>query len=418
MTQSIFSHQLENGLVVLGERMMWLESTAFSFLIPAGYTREAVEQQGLANLTTDMMQRGCGRRDSRQFVEDLELLGADTSSNAGVTFSGYSGSMPAESLHDTLAIYADLIRRPHLPEDQFEDSQSFCILEAKGLEDDLPQLAMNELRRRSYPAPFGRHGVGTVDSLSSLTPASVKTFWESHYQPKGAILSVAGNFDWDKLLSQVDELFGDWQAKDIQGIEETDPIGNYGHIPHESSQTQIGISYPAVPCDHDDYYLARAAVGVLSDGMSSRLFTEVRENRGLCYTVSAAYHALKDRAAVMCYAGTTSERAQETLDVTLSEIQKLSAGITEDELRRLKARLKTALIMQQESSRARSAMLAGDWYYLERCRPMQEISDQIDGLACDEINKYVAANPASDFTIVTLGENSLENSVGVSADDA
>ncbi|MFT5523055.1 MAG: putative Zn-dependent peptidase [Pirellulaceae bacterium] len=398
--------------------MMWLESTAFSLLLPAGYTRESVEQQGLANLTTDMVQRGCGKRDSRQFVEDLELLGADSSSNAGVTFSGYSGSMPAENLHDILTIYSDLIRRPHLPEDQFEDSQSFCILEARGLEDDLPQLAMNELRRRSYPDPFGRHGAGSVKSLSSLTLSDVQQFWQTNYHPGGAILSVAGNFDWEKFLSHVEQLFGDWEAKDLHPVDETAPLGNYAHIPHESSQTQIGISYPAVPCDHDDYYLARAAVGVLSDGMSSRLFTEVRENRGLCYTVSAAYHALKDRASVMCYAGTTTERAQETLDVTLAEMQKLSAGISEDELRRLKARLKTALIMQQESSRARSAMLAGDWFYLERCRAMQEISDQIDGLNCAEINKYVAANPASDFTIVTLGENELENSVGVSADNA
>ena len=148
--------------------------------------------------------------------------------------------------------------------------------------------------------------------------------------------------------------------------------------------------------------------------MSSRLFTEVRENRGLCYTVYASYHSRRDEGRVLCYAGTSTERAQETLDVTIAELFRLSEGIEESELNRLKARTKSALIMQQESSAARSAGIAADWYHLGRVRGMDEINQRIDELTCESINEYVRAHPPKDFTVVTLGARPLEVPVGVS----
>jgi predicted Zn-dependent peptidase len=146
---------------------------------------------------------------------------------------------------------------------------------------------------------------------------------------------------------------------------------------------------------------------VLSGGMSARLFTEVREKRGLCYTVYATMHSLKDRGSVLCYAGTSSERAQETLDVTLGELERLADGITADELARLKARVKSGLIMQQESSSARSGAIARDWYHLGRVRTLNEVGRLVDALTEKSISDYLAAHPPRDFTIVTLGPEPL-----------
>jgi predicted Zn-dependent peptidase len=155
-------------------------------------------------------------------------------------------------------------------------------------------------------------------------------------------------------------------------------------------------------------------VGVLSGGMSSRLFTEVREKRGLCYTVYATHHTLRDRASVLCYAGTSSDRAQETLDVMLAELIRLAEGVEPEELNRLKARIKSALIMQQESSSARSSSIARDWFHLGRVRTLAEVGALVDGLTCQSINAYLAQHPPGDFTIVTLGPAPLEVSLGVS----
>jgi predicted Zn-dependent peptidase len=148
--------------------------------------------------------------------------------------------------------------------------------------------------------------------------------------------------------------------------------------------------------------------------MSSRLFTEVREKRGLCYSVYATMHTLRDRGSVLCYAGTSAERAQETLDVTVSELVRLVEGIREDELSRLKARIKSSLIMQQESSSSRSGAIARDWYHLGRVRTLDEVSRLLDALKCQSINTFLAANPPQDFTIVTLGPKPLEVPVGIS----
>ena len=130
-----------------------------------------------------------------------------------------------------------------------------------------------------------------------------------------------------------------------------------------------------------DYYRARAAVAVLGGYSSARLFTEVREKRGLCYSVYASYESHRDRAALLCYAGTSPDRAQETLDVMLAELRRLGRdGIDHDELETMRAGLKSSLIMAQESSMSRSAALASDWYFLNRVRPLEEISAQLDAL--------------------------------------
>jgi predicted Zn-dependent peptidase len=175
------------------------------------------------------------------------------------------------------------------------------------------------------------------------------------------------------------------------------------------------LAYTSIPYPHPDYFQARGAVGVLSDGMSSRLFTEVREKRGLCYTVYASCHSLKDRGSVVCYAGTTTERAQETLDVMYGELVRLEQGIEPDELNRLKARIKSSLIMQQESSVSRSGSIAADWYYLNRVRTLDELGAIIDGLTCESINRYLAAHPPRDFCAVTLGAKPLEMPRAISA---
>ena len=146
--------------------------------------------------------------------------------------------------------------------------------------------------------------------------------------------------------------------------------------------------------------------------MSARLFTEIREKRGLCYTVYASCHSLRNRGSVLSYAATSTENAQQTLDVLLAELRRLPDGVEDHELNRLKARIKSSLIMQQESSAARSYAMAADWFHLGRVLTMAEVGTIIDQLTCDSINEFLAAHPPRDFTVVTLGEKKLEVSVG------
>jgi predicted Zn-dependent peptidase len=293
--------------------------------------------------------------------------------------------------------------------------QALAIQEILGIEDDPRQKVMIELRRRHYPDPLGRDRRGTEEGIESLTPRVVRKFYQRYFLPQGTILSVAGSIDWPALRDQVERLFGDWKSGKPATFTERQPEGGKAHLDKETTQTQIALAYPSIPFGHPDYYAALGAVNVLSGGMSGRLFTEVREKRGLCYAVSASYQTFKDCAAILCYAGTTNERAQDTLSVTLRELARLKEGVEADEVERVKAGLKSSLIMQEESTSARAGALASDWYYLNRVRPLEEIQAAVDGLTPEKIADYARRYPPRNPTLVTLGPQPLD--IGEATED-
>ncbi len=408
LAQTILSHEFANGLILVAEPMAAVESAAFNILAPAGAIYDLPNRSGLATVTAEMMLRGSGSRNSRQFVSDLENLGVQRGESVSSAHVSLGGATLAKNLPAALRIYADLLRKPHLPPEQLDASRAVTIQELHAIEDDPSHKVMLELKRRHYPDPWGRPSEGEVPALEATTIDDVRGHYQRFFSPNGSIIGVAGRIDWPSLKDLIGELFSDWKP-----LPQSEPVdGTSGpaieHLAHESNQTQIGIAYPSVPYRHPDYFEASGAVGVLSGGMSSRLFTEVREKRGLCYTVYASYHTQRDRACVLCYAGTSADRAQETLDVTLGELKRISKGVLTEELDRLKARVKSGLIMQGESSSARSAAIARDWYHLGQARTLEEIGRLVDALTVAGINEYLAENPPRDFTVVTLGPTALK----------
>jgi predicted Zn-dependent peptidase len=414
VTQSIYSHTYESGLVLVAEQIKSLESAAFTFLLPAGCAYEPEPLAGLASLTAELTLRGSGNRSSRRFIEDLENLGVEHGQAVSTTHASYSGATLAGNLLPALGIHADLLRRPHLDAAQLEAARMVVLQELRGIEDEPGQKVMLELRRHQYPDPWGRSSQGEEAALTAIDLAQIRGYFAEHFHPNGAILGVGGNFDWPRLKDHVGKLFDDWTPRNVPEPATGRTLEKFRHIEHESNQTQIGIGFDSLPYRHPDYFQSWGAVGVLSGGTSARLFIEVREKRGLCYSVYATMHTLRDRGCVLCYAGTSAERAQETLDVTLSELVRLADGVEAGELDRLKARMKSSLIMQQESSIARSGAIARDWYHLGRVRTMDELNRLLDDLSCQSINAYLAAHPPGDFTIVTLGSQPLEVPRGVS----
>jgi predicted Zn-dependent peptidase len=366
MDQKLLHKQFDNGLVLLGEHMPWLRSAAFSFLLPAGTCFEPDGLDGLSGLCSEMVQRGCGDLDSRAFLERLDELGVERGSSITTSHSSFSCAMPAEVLHPVLGLYFDLVRRPHLPADQLSDARQLCLQELRALEDEPSHRCFSELKKFRYPLPFGRISQGSKAGLERIDNASVESFFAENYKPAGSILAVAGNFQWDAVCAEVERQLADWHG--TPEIQLPELHSNYGsmHVDHSTNQTHLALAYDCASYESPEYYEARALVGVLSDGMSSRLFSEVREKRGLVYSVFATCFSMAGQGSVMCYAGTTTNRAEETLQVLLETVHSLGEGITGDELERLKNRIKSSLVFEQESSAARSSQIASDWFYLGR----------------------------------------------------
>jgi predicted Zn-dependent peptidase len=410
----IHVHTFENGLTLLAEPNDALESAAFTLMTPAGCCYDPAAHSGRAAFACELMLRGCGPRDNRAFVNDLDNLGVERGESVGSAHISFSGATLAKNLLPALEIYADVIRRPHLPADQVEPVRMVVMQELQAIEDDPSHKLMLELRRRHYPDPWGKPSQGEMAALESLQLDDVRRHVKDFVRPNGAIVAVAGRFDWNRLLDRVGQLFADWRPIDIPEPRLGDRGALRDHLAHESMQTQIGVAYSSVPYRDPKYFQAWGSVGALSGGMSSRLFTEVREKRGLCYSVYATHHTLRDRGSVLCYAGTSAERAQETLDVLVGELVRLARGIEPQELDRLKARVKSGLIMQQESSSARSGAIARDWYLLGFVRTLDELGRMVDEVTTKSINDFLAESPPREFTVVTLGPRPLEVPRGVS----
>jgi predicted Zn-dependent peptidase len=406
--QQVFQHTFPNGLTLLLERMDHVRSAAVNFLVPAGCVYDPPDQLGLVSIFSDMITRGAGDRDSRALSLAMDSLGLDHSESVGQLHLRFWGSTLARNIPPALEIFADILRRPHLPAEELDAVKALALQDLQALEDEPRAKVMVELRRRFWPAPLGQDRRGTEESIGRITSTSIRAIHAARFGPNGIILSVAGNMGWQPLRDQVEKLFGDWQGVCTPPPELLPPLKGHAHLSKDTTQTQIVIAYPSVPFGDPDYYAALGAVQVLSGGMGARLFTEVREKRGLCYAVSANYQTFKQVAGVLCYAGTTTERAQETLDVTIGELKRLIDGVSEEEVQRVRAGLKSAVIMQEESTSSRAGALASDWYYLGRVRATDEIQQAIDALSPRRILNHVKKYPPEDFTIVTLGKNPLQ----------
>lgn len=415
MKQTLQTATLDNGITLLGEFLPGVESVSVSFHVAAGSVCDSFATDetgrscsGLATLAGELMLRGAADRDSKQLVAALDNAGVQWSQSVSMSHGSFAGAMVSRQLPDSLKIYADILRRPLLDQHQFDPARQVVLQNLAGTEDDPTHRTMLALRKAHYPSPWGFPSEGTSADVSELVHSDVKHFVSTFVQPQDMIISVAGQLDWPEFVQQIKDLFGDWQGQPPPPIS----LGGRGekicHVPYDSQQTHIALAWDVPPYRDPDSLQATAALAVLGGGSSSRLFTEVREKRGLCYSVSAGYQTQRDIAAAMAYSGTTADRAQETLDVMVHEIATLPGTITEDELARVKARAKSSLVMQQESTAARAGAMARQWFHLGRVRTLAEDLQRLDELSVESIENWLAKNPLEDITTVFLGRDPLE----------
>jgi predicted Zn-dependent peptidase len=408
LAERYFQHTFANGLTLLCEKMPGVQSAAMTLLVPAGSATDPADRSGSATVLSDLVLRGAGERDSKALTDYLDSLGLQRSSGVGVHHSRFGCAALADKVLEGFSAYADILRRPHMPDVGFQAARDLALQALAGLDDEPRQKLMIKLREWHLPSPYGRSSMGQKDHLEKLTLDLARADHCRRYHSKDSILAVAGNIEFARVKDEVGRQFGDWDGSPEVPIEVLPPPGNFHHEEQKSEQTHIGIAWPSVTETDPDYYTVRLAVEVLSGGMSGRLFTEVREKRALCYSVWAGYSSLKEQGSILGYAGTSNDRAQATLDCFVSELHRLTEGVTPAELERAKTGLKAATIMQGESTSARAGAIAHDYFIRGRIRTLEEIKDAIDAVTVDQVNAYLKANKPGPFTIVTVGPKPLK----------
>ncbi len=407
MTSRLDKRVLKNGMVVLGEPMEAVSSVAFDIMLPAGESMLEEGYCGASNVIADWIFRGAADRDSRQLSDELDGLGLHRLTSTNSSHITVGSALEAGNLAAAIDLYADIVLKPRLDSEQFEPARQLAMDAVHGLDDDPRQKVMLKLRENFYPKPLGRNTVGDMDQLAALTPDKTRQMIKTHFNLSDSIFCMAGKYDFEAVCEQLERLF-EMQQPPAPAPPQPGRTGDkYTHIQNEGAQVHIGLMTGTVTVSDDDYYNARTAIAVLSGGMSARLFTEVREKRGLCYAIGARYHGLKTAAGIMCYAGTAPNRAQETLDVIIGEFERLSEGISPEELERAKVGLKSSVILQSESSSSRAGGIGADHYMLGRVRSLDEIKSRIDAATVDSVLNFLRTREFGDFTVVTIGPREL-----------
>ncbi len=410
MSEQFFTKKLSNGIMLLGQKMENVSSGAMTLVLPAGVSHDTQGSEGSASIAMEWCMKGAGNRNTRQLNDALDSLGCHHHTSVQSKHVIFSAVQLGSNLGDVLGIFADIILRPRLEKETFAPSKALVAHDLAALEDEPAQKCNLLLREKFYPYPLGRCIYGTEESLNSISSETAREHLDNNFTPKGTMLAVAGNINWDEICRIAEENFGSWQPQTPPEVKIESPQNGITHIKKDSAQTHIALAHKTVTISDKRYFAARMAETILSGGMSSRLFTEVREKRGLVYHVSSRYSSLKDYAGMFTYAGTPPEKAQETFEVTVGELKRLADGIEAAEMDRARTQLKSSLIMQGESTSARSGALAGDWYQLGKLRSLKEISNAIDAVTTDDVLSYLKDFPAKDFTVLIIGPEPLNTS--------
>lgn len=399
---------LSCGMPLIVESNPGVRSAAITWMLPAGWAHEPESLLGLSAMWSELLLRGAGERDSRAQADAFDLLGAGRSA-AGSTFHFQLGAtVVGKDLRGVLPLLADMVRSPRMDPESVEPARELALQAIESLADDPAQRAAIALRLRHRPDPVNRSGLGEPHTLASMTGDDLRRQWARLAVPRGGVLAVAGAASLAETRAWLDPLLEGWSGAETPLAFKPEGVRGYGHIEDPSNQVHIYVAHDAPAETQDDAWLERIVVNVLSGGMSGRLFTEVREKRGLCYSVSAAYKAGKEFGAVTAYVGTTPERAQQSLDVLVDELRRINtSGVQREEFDRAVVGMKSRLVFSGESTGARAASLAGDWLRLGRTRSLEELAARIDQITLDEVNAYLKRRHLGRLSIQSLGPTAL-----------
>ena len=408
MNPTIYTHTFDNGLKLVVQEMAWLPSASFNLLLPCGAVTDPGGASGSAAVLAEWLDRGAGTRDSRTLSDDLDALGVRRGGGAGGESTVLSGSLLADALPEALTIYADIVRRPYLSEAEFEPARAVVLQDLASLDDNPAQRLFIALAKSYFASAHGRSSYGEADDLKALSAEGVRQDAARRLGPQGAILSVAGGVVWEDVKALVERLFGSWQGGEAPSLEVQVNKAHTRHITAQTAQTQIGVAYEAVPPGQPEWYKNALSVAVLSKGMGSRLFAEVREKRGLVYNVAAMGRAVRGYGYTLAYAGTTPDRAAETLEVLLGELTRLQDGVSAEELERARTGLLSGLVMEGESSGGVASNLARNTFLFGEPRPLETVKAELSAVTLGDLNRYLAERPEPRFTVLTLGPNALD----------
>ncbi|MES2907128.1 MAG: pitrilysin family protein [Pseudomonadota bacterium] len=383
---------LENGLRVVSQNVPEMPSVSVGVWAGAGSRAETASENGIAHLLEHMAFKGTKKRNAREIAEAIENVGGDINASTTVEQTSYYARVLKEDLALASDILGDILTNSVFAEDELAREKNVIAQEILSIQDNPDDLIFDLLSEAAYPdQPIGRPIAGTVESVKALTRSHITNFLDKNYHAPRCIVSAAGAVDHDQLCEQAQKYFLSLPKGEGTLPQAAQFAGREKREIRATQQVQIAFAYPGAAYGHDDIYKAHIFSGILGGGMSSRLFQEVREIRGLCYSISAFNWPFMESGLFALHAATGPELVMELVPTMMDVLQKSVKTVTADEVARSKAQLKAGILMALENTPSRAEHLARSLLIHDRIMPLDELVQKIDAVTVDDISAFGAS---------------------------
>ncbi len=383
---SVRTTTLDNGMTIVTDSMSHLESAAIGVWVKSGSRSEREEQHGVSHLLEHMAFKGTSTRSAREIAEAIESVGGDINAATSIEHTGYFARVLKDDVGLAADILADILQNSVFDETELAREQRVICQEIGATHDNPDDRVFDLFQAAAYPdQPIGRSILGTEGSVRGFDAAVIREYMDTHYVGDRMVLSAAGNVEHDRLVDLANDRFHTLKPTGAPVPEKARYIGGELREASDHEQAHVVLGFEGRAYNTDGFYAAQILATVLGGGMSSRLFQEIREQRGLCYSVYAFHWAFADSGVFGIAADTGRQDVAELVPVILDELDRATRDISDAEVTRVRAQIRAGLLMSLESPSSRAGQLARQTILWGRPIPLQETVDRVNRIDADRV---------------------------------
>ncbi len=388
---TVKTHTLSNGFRVVTEHMPGLASASVGIWVTAGARNERVEQNGIAHFLEHMAFKGTAKRTSLQIAEAIEDVGGYINAYTSREVTAYYARVLEADVPLAVDVLADILLNPVFDPNEIEVERGVILQEIGQSLDTPDDVIFDWLQEKAYPEqPIGRTILGPTERVSAFSRDDLAGFVSENYGPEQMILAAAGAVDHDALCLVAEQLFGHLNKQGQKDADLARFAGGEVRRVKGLEQAHFALAFESPGYRDDAIYVAQVYASILGGGMSSRLFQEIRENRGLCYTIFAQAGAYADTGMITIYSGTSGEQLPELAELSIDEMKRATDDMSAAEVARARAQMKAGLLMGLESPGNRAERLARMVQIWGRVPNLEETVARIDAVTTGDVRDFAA----------------------------
>ena len=401
---SVRESTLANGMRVVSHAMDTVESVSVGIWVAAGARNERPEINGVSHLLEHMAFKGTERRSARAISEEIEAVGGHLNAHTTREYTAYYAKTLKEDLELAVDIIADIVQHPVFDAEELERERAVILQEIHLSQDTPDDVVFDTFQEIAYPGQaLGRPILGSAEKVGAMPRQAVIDYMGDHYGASAMVLAAAGRLDHERLVGQAEEAFRDLKAGAGVPDEPARYAGGESLEERDLEQVQVVIGYDGIAYADDDFYPASVFSTLFGGGMSSRLFQEIREKRGLVYSIYTFLPCFSDGGLFGVYAGTGEREVRDLIPLIADEIGKVRESVGDEEVERARAQLRASTLMSLESTSARSEQLARQMMVFGRLLPIEEIIAKIEAVDTAQVKAVARRLTESKPTMAALG---------------